>query len=355
MNWTNNFTKKLNLQYPIIQAPMFGVSTPEMAAAISNLGGLGSLAVGGLSPDATIQLIRKTKSLTNKPFAVNLFVHEVPSYNEEEILPMKKFLISLAKKRGYVLSEDDLTNFQFYTYRDQVDILIKENIRIVSFTFGNLDKDSINQLKETGSTLIGTATCLEEAVILHDHGIDMITAQGIEAGGHRGSFIENKDLPEIGLIALVPQIVKEVPLPVIAAGGIYNAQTIRAAFDLGAVAVQIGSAFIASTESLAISSYQQLLSNTTATDTTLTRAFSGRWARGITNEFMREVEKSGLKIPPYPIQNSLTTKFRKLAQQNNDKEYTNLWAGQSAKTSEIKASKDIFLDLIKQVEESEKQ
>lgn len=346
MQWENEFTKSLGIQYPIIQAPMLGVSTPEMAAAVANAGGLGSLAVGGLSPQVTKQLIQKTKSLTNKPFAVNLFVHKVPVYKEEEILPMKNFMLSLAVKRGYALSAEDLSAFTFYTYHDQLDILMKEKIPVVSFTFDCLDKKSIALLKQNNSVLIGTATCVQEAKILEEHGVDMIVAQGIEAGGHRGSFIEDMELPQIGLFSLLPQIIQQTTLPVIAAGGINSCKTIRAALEMGAAAVQVGSAFLACNESEAIEAYKKLLPIANANDTALTKSFSGRWARGIRNEFMNEIESSGIAIPPYPVQNSITMKFRKLAQQHNDKDYTTLWAGQSCNTCKMKSAKEIFLDLL---------
>jgi nitronate monooxygenase len=350
MTWKNIVTDTLEVEYPIIQAPMLGVSTPEMAAAISNQGGLGSLPVGGLSPETTQQLIRKTKSLTNKPFAVNLFAHEIPTYTEDDIAPMRQLLLQLANKRGYKLSAADLSNFRFYTYHGQVDILVQEEVPVVSFTFGCLDQKSIELLKGKGATLMGTATCVEEALFLQEQNIDMIAVQGIEAGGHRGTFINNIPLPQVGLFSLLPQITSVVRTPCIAAGGINSAQTIKVAFELGAVAVQIGSAFIGTEESEAIASYKKRLEKAKDTDTALTRAFSGRWARGIRNEMMSEIEQAGISIPPYPLQNSLTTKLRKLAQQNNDSEYTNLWAGQSAGTTEKKQAKEVFMSLIKQYE-----
>lgn len=350
MFWKNIFADTLKLDYPIIQAPMLGVSTPEMAAAVSAEGGLGSLAVGGLSPEAMLQLIRKTKNLTRRPFAVNLFAHEIPAYTDDELESMRKLLLQLANKRGYKLEPADLTNFQHYNHLDQIDILLGEEISIVSFTFGCLDAKSIQLLKQKGCTLIGTATCVAEASHLQEQGIDMIVAQGIEAGGHRGTFMENIPLPQIGLFSLLPQIAKAVDVPCIAAGGINNAETINAAFQLGAVAVQIGTAFINTEESLAIASYRSRLQETNDIDTVLTKAFSGGWARGIKNEMMEEIERSGISIPPYPLQNSLTTKLRKLAQQANDSDYTNLWAGQSVMPTEARQTKEVFLNLVKEYE-----
>lgn len=351
MNRKNRVTEILNIKYPIIQAPMLGVSTPEMAAAVSNEGGLGSLAVGGLSPEVTQQLIHKTKSLTNKPFAVNLFVHEVPSYKENDLEPMRKLILQLAKKRRYQLEEKDLTNFKLYTYLDQIEILLEENIPIISFTFGCLDQKSIKLLKNNGALLIGTATCTEEAIYLQQQTIDIITVQGIEAGGHRGTFMNDIPLPQVGLFSLLQQVTQVVSVPCIAAGGINSGKTIKAALQLGAEAVQIGTVFIPTIESLAIPTYQERLKSAKDIDTTLTKAFSGRWARGIRNQMMDDIENSGITIPPYPLQNSLTTKLRKLAQENNDSNYTSLWAGQSGTSNKLNKTKELFLELVNQCKE----
>lgn len=326
---------------------MLGVSTPAMAAAVSNEGGLGSLAVGGLSPEVTRDLIRKTKTLTTKPFAVNLFVHDVPPYTDADLEPMRKLLLTLATRKGYDLTSSDLTNFRFYTYKDQIEILLQEKIQLISFTFGCLDSSTIKTLKNNDCILIGTATCLEEASILQRQGIDMIVAQGIEAGGHRGTFIDNVPLPQIDLVSLLSQFSKDIRIPFIAAGGINNKDAVKAALDLGAIAVQIGTAFIGTAESEAIPSYKQRLQRAKDGDSSLTRAFSGRWARGLRNQMMDDIEGSGIIIPPYPYQNSLTSKLRKLAQQNNDADYTNLWSGRSAGKEDLKTSREVFLELVK--------
>jgi len=346
MKWTTAITDTLQVAYPIIQAPMLGVSTPEMAAAVSNEGGLGSLAVGGLAPEQARQLIQQTKQLTHKPFAVNLFVHDIPACTDNELEPMRAFLLQLAQQRGYSLTAADLTGFRLYHYREQLDVLLEEDVQIVSFTFGCLDAASIRLLKKKGCILIGTATCVAEAVFLQQQGIDMVTVQGIEAGGHRGTFLEAADLPQIGLFTLLPQIRTAVDLPCIAAGGIHSAATMKAAFVLGADAVQIGTAFIGTRESNAIPSYKSALHAAHDTDLVLTRAFSGRWARGIKNEVMAAIEAAGIAIPPYPFQNSLTGKLRKLAQQADDADYTNLWSGQAPASARWNASADVIRDLI---------
>lgn len=350
MTWKDSITSLLKVDYPIIQAPMLGVTTPEMVAAVCNEGALGSLPVGGLSPHITRTLIRKTKSLTNKPFAVNLFAHNIPRYQQEDLDPMRQLLLQLAAKRGYALHAADMEHFTFYSYHDQLQILLEEAVSIASFTFGCLDTASIHLLKTGNCLLIGTATSVEEARFLQQQHIDMVAVQGIEAGGHRGSFLNNNLLPETGLFALLPQVKAAVNIPCIAAGGINNAATISAAFTLGADAVQIGTAFIGTEESEAILPYKEKLPQATDTDTKLTKAFSGRWARGLKNDLMRDIETSGIPIPDYPLQNSLTTKLRKLASQNGDTGYINMWAGQSAGTTRLTNSKDVIRRLIEDYE-----
>jgi len=324
---------------------MLGVTSPGMVAAVSNEGGLGSLPIGGLSPDAARTLIKATKQLTRKPFAVNLFAHEISSVPRDILQKMWSFLVEFAKSKGYQLDSPSLPEFKFYNHRHQVDMLLEEDIKHVSFTFGNLDNESIKKLHAAGVSLMGTATCLQEAQILESSGIDFIIAQGIEAGGHRGSFLDG-ELPRIGLFSLLSNILQKCKIPVIAAGGIHHSQSIRAAMELGASGVQIGTPFINSVESQAIPSYKKRLEEATGTDTKLTCAFSGRWARGIINEFMQEVELSGLDIPPYPYQNTLTASLRKMAQAKDDHTMTNLWSGQSLPLQETRSCKDIFLRLL---------
>ncbi len=347
MERKSDILQSLGIDYPIIQAPMLGATTPAMVAAVSNAGGLGSLPVGGLSPDKTLELIQKTKELTNKPFAVNLFAHSIGAVDEVQVARMQEFMLQLAAKYNLPLGRQDFEPFQFYTYKEQIDILVKERIPIVSFTFGILNDESIAALQASGSILIGTATCAKEAVLLQERGIDMIAAQGIEAGGHRGSFLLEEPLPQIALMALLPQLADSVQLPIIAAGAIYNRATMRAAFALGAQAVQVGTAFLASHESATIAAHKAALSTAADTDSMLTRAFSGRWARGLRNTFAEELVRAGISIPDYPIQNSITAKFRALAQQQNNKELTNLWAGQAAHKAEVKSTKEIFEGLVK--------
>lgn len=353
MKWANELTQTLKIKYPIIQAPMLGVTTPEMVAAISNHGGLGSLPAGGLSPVKTIELIHKTKSLTASPFAVNLFSNHLPVPHKDDFETMQDLLEKICLENHLGFERQSFDSLKFYSYTEQIDCLLHENIPVVSFTFGTLNDEAIQTFKERGIILIGTATCLKEAKILDQVGIDIITAQGIEAGGHRGTFLENEPLPMVGLMSLIPELSVQIHKPILAAGGINDGGTIKAAFILGAKGVQIGTAFIASDESGAVLSYKEALQNAVDTDSVLTRSFSGRWARGLKNKFISEVQRSGIAIPEYPIQGSLTWPIRMEAQQHNNKEFMALWAGQSASKSETKPIADIFIKLIKQAEEIE--
>lgn len=342
----NQLTQKLQIQYPIIQAPMLGVTSPQMVAAVANAGGLGSLPVGGLSPQRTRELIHQTKALTHKPFAVNLFTHAIPEVNPKAAEAMQNLLAKLASEHNLPHDKQDVSSYRHYHYTEQTDVLLEEEIPVVSFTFGMLEPGIVERFKQKQVTLIGTATSLREAIMLDELGIDMITAQGIEAGGHRGTFITDEPLPQVGLMALLPQMVEQISKPIIAAGAIADGNSIKAAFALGAQAVQVGTAFIAAHESLAFAAYKEALLLAKDTDTMLTRAFSGRWARGLRNGFMQIVEQTAIEIPEYPYQNSLSGQFRAGAIKAGNTQMTNMWAGQNASKAEMLPTEVIFKKLV---------
>lgn len=352
MKWQNTLTNLLKIDYPVVQAPMLGITTPAMVAAISNAGGLGSLPVGGLSPDATLALIKEVKILTDRPFAVNLFAHNNPiDVDKEQFTTMQGMLATFCAANSIVFVPPVLETLQFNSYKTQLDALLEERVPVVSFTFGIPDDETIMALKNTGARLIGTATCVEEALLLESKYIDIVTAQGFEAGGHRGSFIKEQHPPLIGTMALIPQVVDAIHIPVLAAGGIADGRGIVAAFVLGSKGVQLGTAFIASHESAAGNAHKHIIQNASATDTVLTRAFSGRWARGIENKFMKAVEGSGVEIPAYPVQVSLTTSIRTMAQQLEQIDYFPMWAGQFSSKAVRKSSTEIFQALVEQAEQ----
>jgi len=352
MNWNNSITKLLNISYPIIQAPMFGVTTPEMVSATSKADCLGSLALADLDSKQCSELIRTTKKLTDKVFAVNIFVHEIPEITEElkkKYSETKSFIEELAKENHIKVDLPEIDKVKINSYQEQVETIISENCKIVSFTFGNLDQQSIEKLKNNGTILIGTCTSsVSEALILEQSGIDIICAQGIEAGGHRGSFT-NENIPQIGGLSLLSQIRDTVKVPIIYAGGIYNAKTLLATKILGADGFQIGSLLLGSQESALKDFEKQRLRNVNEDDIILTKSFSGRYARGIKNTFIETIENSDF-ILPYPYQNKLTGELRKVAREQNNSEFVNLWTGQSInKLSE----KSTTYNLKKLIEETE--
>lgn len=346
---THEFLRLSGVRYPIVQAPMLGVTTPEMVAAVAEAGGLGSLPVGGLSPEKTEELIRQTRKLTSKPFAVNLFAHRIPEM--PELQAMREFLDDLAGDLGLAVSAE--LPARHYTYSDQIEVLVREQIRFVSFTFGVPDDEALNRLHENGAVLNGTATSLKEALYLDEKNVDIITVQGIEAGGHRGSFLEEEPLPQVGLMALLPTVADRIQRPVLAAGAISSGKAACAAMLLGAAGVQVGTLFVGSHESRAIAAWKEQLQRAVDTDTVLTRAFSGRWARGLRNEMQETIEASGIPIPDYPFQNSLSTALRQEAQRRGDGRFTNLWAGQNPFRAPMEPAAAIIRQLVEEMKSLE--
>jgi nitronate monooxygenase len=262
---------------------------------------------------------------------------------------MQQLLKQMHQELNLPFDHKSLDDFSFHSYLDQIPVLIDEQVDIISFTFGMLEPAVVSQIKSRGSKLIGTATSMQEAKSLAQSGVDALVAQGIEAGGHRGSFLPDEGLPQVGLMSLLPHMVDQVSLPIIAAGGLFDERTIKAAFVLGAAGVQLGSLFIASEESAASEAYKEAVLSADDTSTALTKAFSGRWARGIRNGFMERVEQSGLAIPYYTYQSSLTAALRAYGQQHNLGDFIALWAGQSASHSQRGKASDIFLSLVEKL------
>jgi len=330
MLFSETISEILKVKYPIIQAPMFGVSTPEMVEAAAKAECLGSLALADLSAEKSVELIRKTKSLTNRPFAVNIFVHQIPEITDElkqQYSKTKKHLENLAQENNMEVHLPELESLKINSYHEQIDAIIDENCKILSFTFGNLDGQSIQKLKDNGTILIGTCTSVEEALALEKSGIDIVCVQGIEAGGHRGSFV-SENIPQIGGFSLLSQVYDSVKVPLIYAGGIYNGKTLAAAKQLGAQGFQIGSLLLASHESALQDFEKGRLKNINEKDIILTKSFSGRYARGIKNKFIETIENLEY-ILPYPYQNKLTGEMRRIARTVKNDEFVNLWAGQS--------------------------
>ncbi len=351
MNWQNDLTQILKIDYPIIQAPMFGVTTPEMVAVTSNISCLGSLSLADLNADKCIEEIRRTKQLTDNPFAVNVFAHDIPENTEVlrgKYDKAKTFIERLAKQNNLEVEIPSIVDLKINSYHEQIEAVISENCKIVSFTFGNLDKQSIDKLKSNGTLLIGTCTSVNEAIVLEKSEIDIICVQGLEAGGHRGSF-SSEDIPKIGGLSLLAQVRETVNVPLIYAGGIFNAKTLLASKTLGASGYQIGSLLLGSSESALKEFEKERLRKVKETDIVLTKSFSGRYARGIKNTFTKATEKTEF-ILPYPYQNKLTAELRRIAKINQNTEFLSIWVGQSINEYSGKSTADIIRNLITETE-----
>lgn len=318
--------KLLGIPLPIIQAPMGGgPSTPELVAAVANAGGLGSIAGAYLTPEQITEEIRRVRALTSKPFNVNLFAGGYSEHDGSVTALMLQILSEIHSTLG--ISPPVLPRVPPDPFRAQLDALLDARVPVFSFTFGIPDADSLARVRATGAKILGTATTLEEAHLLADAGVDAIVAQGEEAGAHRGTFARAFEDSMVPTAELTQHIAHELTVPVIASGGIMNGADIAAMLRIGASAVQMGTAFIPCKESGAAAVYKRALLDAVADETTITRAFSGRPARGIANKFVATMAARMKDILSFPLQNTLTRNMRKAAAEQSNADYLSLWAG----------------------------
>ena len=317
-------------RYPIIQAPMAGgATTPELVAAVSNAGGIGALAAPLLAPQAIAAQVDRIRALTKNPFIVNLFVQALPQPSADEIEHAAEMLRPIWEPLGW--SALPLPQKWCEDFDAQFDALLAARPAIASFTFGILSSTQVKRLHAENILVVGTATNVAEAQAWEKVGADAVCAQGIEAGGHRGTFIgPQNDGP--GTMVLVPAIADAVRIPVIAAGGIMDGRGIAAALALGAQAAQMGTAFLVSDDSGIPRIYKERLLEAghapARAQTRLTRVFSGRYARGLQNRFIDMLQALEPQLPAYPIQNALTGAIRAQAAKIGETELMSLWAGQ---------------------------
>ncbi|UCE31182.1 MAG: nitronate monooxygenase [Burkholderiales bacterium] len=345
-SWPRNaFTKRLGLRRPIVQAPMAGgITTPELVAGVSRIGALGSLAAAISAPQRIRADCEAIRALTGEPFAVNLFVLEP---TEADVAEVARGWASLAPFRDELgLSETEPPQQFAQRFDAQLEALIELAPAVASFTFGIVDAQTVERLHARGCYVIGTATHVAEARAWAEVGADAVVAQGAEAGAHRGTFIGGFDEAMVGTMALVPQVVDAVRIPVLAAGGIMDGRGAAAAVMLGASAVVLGTAFLTCFEAGTPAAWKDRLAAAKETDTRVTRVFSGRAARGIVTDFMRRMQALEDTVPAYPIQNALTGGIRAAAARAGNPEYLSLWAGQGVPM----ARKTSAADLIERVD-----
>jgi len=311
---------------PIIQGPMAGgATTPELVAAVSNTGAIGSLAGSLLSPSVLRTQVERIRSLSNQPFILNFFVQRTPAPSREDIAAAAELLRPIWTSLGW--TELPQPKQWCEDFDAQFETLLALRPAAASFTFGILDAYQVERLHAAGILAIGTVTTVEEALAWQAIGADAVIASGIEAGGHRGTFIGRQEDATLGARDLWPAVAQAVDIPVIAAGGIMHGADIQVALELGAAAVQMGTAFLVTDESGIHPAYKGRLLAAEGQPTRLTRSFSGRYARGIENRFMRDMATVEAQVPPYPIQNALTGSIRAAAAASNDTELMSLWAG----------------------------
>jgi nitronate monooxygenase len=322
--------ERLDITHPIIQAPMAGASTPELVAAVSNAGGLGSLGAAMMQPDAIRAAIREVRRLTERPFAVNLFTYADPDPEPERVARMRSFVEAYIRKLG--ADPAKLPALPPLPDRQaQMRVVYDEAPPVFSFTFGVPTRADAAAFREKGIFVIGTATTPGEAKFLADaYGVDAIIAQGSEAGGHRGTMGWAVEESMIGTMALVPMVADAVDVPVIAAGGIMDGRGIAAALMLGAAGAALGTAFLTCPENTAVNAvYRDTLLGGAGELKVVTRAYTGRHARFIKNRFIADLAAAGEAVPAYPQQIPLTAPLRALAAETRSAAIMPMLAGQA--------------------------
>ena len=325
---------------PIVGAPMAGgASTPELVAAVNAAGGTGFLAAGYKSADAMAEQIGRTRALTGRPFGVNLFVPGPDSADPGAVAAYAHLLAPEADALGAALGE---ARWDDDAYRAKLDHLIRDPVPFTSFTFGVPAPADAAALRAAGSTVATTVTCAAEARAAMEAGADLLVVQGAEAGGHQGSFddAEERTTPLSDLLA---EVRAAVPLPLIAAGGIGDAAAVRKALAHGAAAVQIGTALLRSPESGAAGAHKDALADEVFPGTAVTRAFSGRRARGLVNRFLGTYTSDAPAA--YPQIHHLTSPLRRAAAASGDTDRLHLWAGTAYRAAEVRPAADIVRTL----------
>lgn len=346
----------LGITVPIVQAPMAGVSSAAMAAAVSASGGLGSIAIGAMTPKQARDLVRQVRTLSRGPFNVNVFVHAPAVANQQQeaawiarIQPeFERFAARAPERLGEIYKS-------FLGDHDMLAMIVEERPEVVSFHFGLPNRTDIEALHDAGITLLATATNAEEALAVERAGIDAVIAQGYEAGGHRGVFDPDSDDAYLSTIALTRLLVKTVNIPVIAAGGIMDGAGIAAVLTLGASAAQLGTAFVATDESLADPSYRERIFGDAAHHTVMTRVISGRPARGLVSDFTRwGSQVPSADIPPYPIAYDAGKALAASAKSAGHSGYGAHWAGQGAPLARALPVRELMEALKVELEDAER-
>lgn len=323
--------KLLGMELPIIQAPMAGAQGSALAVAVSNAGGLGSLPCALLNPEAMRSELTAIRARTSKPFNVNFFCHVPPRPDAEREAVWREALSPYFQEFGVDPASIPPGPLIAPVDLEAVEVLAEFKPAVVSFHFGLPPREVLARVRALGCRIISSATTVEEARWLEAHGVDAIIAQGLEAGGHRGSFLSEEPSTQVGTFALLPQVVRAVKLPVIAAGGIADARGVAAARALGAAGVQIGTAYLLCRETTLGQVYRSALKSEVAGHTAVTNVFTGRPARAIMNRLMRELGPMSTAAPAFPLALSAVVPLRAKAESQGSGDFSGLWCGQNAR------------------------
>jgi nitronate monooxygenase len=346
---TNALLSRLGVQHPIVQAPMAGgITTPELIAAVCEAGALGSLAAAVSPPQKIADDIAAVRRLTSRPFNVNLFVLEEPRTDDAPTRARIQRAVELLApiRRELGLDPERVPGRFCEKTADQLAAIRDAAPPVVSFHFGIPPQSELAALRSRGCLIAGSATNPAEARAWEESGADFIVAQGAEAGGHRGTFLGEFEESLIGTMALVPLVAAAVKTPVLAAGGIMDGRGVAAAMRLGATGAQMGTAFLGSAESGAHPDYKRALTSAAAARTVVTRAFSGRPARGIVNRYIELIHPHQHEVPIYPIMNAMTADLRAASSKAGRMEYVSLWAGQGAPLSRALPAAELVRRLV---------
>ncbi len=350
MTWpTTRLTDLLGIEHPIIQAPMAGASTPALAAAVSNAGGLGSLGCAIQTAEVFRSDIGATQKATNRPIHVNFFAHEAPTPDDAKAARATELLAPYYEELGLGdVPPAIATHFPFDAA--MLDAVLAVRPQIISFHFGLPEEELVRAIKDAGIILLSSATSVREAVDLEKRSVDAVIAQGWEAGGHRGTYLSSFEGARAGTMSLVPQVVDAVNVPVIAAGGIADGRGIAAAFALGASGVQIGTAFLTCMEAGIPDIHKEILLKSSDDDTRVTKAFSGRPARGIVNRYIEDMAAFENDLPDFPLVNTLTGPLRKASAARGEGDFIALWSGQSVGLNRAMPAGELFDKLVEEAQ-----
>ncbi|SEI62992.1 nitronate monooxygenase family protein [Achromobacter sp. NFACC18-2] len=339
----------LKLDHPIIQAPMAGgATTVELVSEASKAGALGSLGAAYLSGEQIEAAASAIRARTDRPFAINLFA---PVPQEAATGDGARMLALMARYHAQLgLPAPQAPGPQADLLPEQLEATLRARPAVLSFAFGRLPAATLARCRELGILTIGTATTVREAQALEQDGVDAVVAQGAEAGGHRSTFLDAFETSMIGTLALVPQVADAVSIPVIASGGIMDGRGIAAALALGADLAQMGTAFLTTDECGISDAYKAVLPASRSEQSRVTRAFSGRPARGIANAFMRDADAIAADILPYPLQNALTRPMRTAGGKSGNINVLSLWAGQGAPLARRETTANLIQRLARETE-----